>query len=442
MRRSTELVLMIVGCAALVVAAILLPALLLTPPAKVDRAAKEPPPAPRAEASGPLPAEPTRLPPVVQLPDPPLPRASETNTQPDQVAGSPSEPARPAESPASTGTVDAGAPREVAKPADQTEKSSDEVAAVAPHKPKDTAKSDEQATASPATASPANAPNDGTNPSDQVAMLPPSELKQDAKPEQPAVAPTENAPSAGVAPSEPSAARLPSEPKDAAKSDEQATASPATASPANASPATASPANAPNDGANPSDQVAMLPPSELKQDAKPEQPAVAPTENAPSAGVAPSGPSAAGVPSEPTPGSDLRMPTVEPPVSSDIGAAPEASESSAKVAAVKPEEPTGTGRASDQVSTSAPARQPAQVRTPWWCSNPRGDDVAAVCGNGELLALDAELNALYAKLMARERSAELRNAQRQWLAERQSCGADMLCLKRHYEKRIDELARM
>lgn len=347
---------MIVGCAALVVAAILLPALLLTPPAKVDQTAKAPPQAPRAEASGPSPAEPARLPPVVQLPDPPLPRASETNTQPDQVAGSPSEPARPAESPASTGTVDAGAPREVAKPADQMEKSSDEVAAVAPHKPKDTAKSDEQATASPATASPANAPNDGAKPSDQVAMLPPSELKQDAKPEQPAVAPTENAPSAGVAPSEQSAAR---------------------------------------------------------------------------------------VPSEPTPGSDLRMPTVEPPVPSDIGAAPEESESSAKVAAVKPDEPTETGRASDQVSTSAPpARQPGQVRTPWWCSNPRGDDVAAVCGNGELLALDAELNALYAKLMARERSSELRNAQRQWLAERQSCGADILCLKRHYEKRIDELARM
>jgi uncharacterized protein len=82
------------------------------------------------------------------------------------------------------------------------------------------------------------------------------------------------------------------------------------------------------------------------------------------------------------------------------------------------------------------------VRTPWWCSNPRGDDVAAVCGNGELLALDAVLNELYSKLMARERSAELRNAQRQWLAERQGCGADIPCLKRHYEKRIDELARM
>ncbi|HWP26131.1 MAG TPA: lysozyme inhibitor LprI family protein [Xanthobacteraceae bacterium] len=344
---------MIVGCAVLVIAAILLPALLLNPLPKVEPTGKAPAPTPLGEASGPLPAESTRLPPVAQLPVPPLSGASGTNTPPDQVAGNPSGPARPVVPPEATGTVDAGTPREAATLVDQTVKSSNEVAAVAPNEPKDAAKSIEDKTTSPA-----NAPVDGMKPPDHMAILPPSETNQPAKPEKPTVASTENTSSGGVEPSEQSAARVPSEPTTGA-------------------------------------------------------------------------------------GADIKMPTVEPPLPNDIGAAPEAGESSTQIAGINPDTDTATGRARDETSTpTPPTRLAGRMRTPWWCSNPRGDDVAAICGNGELLALDSILNALYSKLMARERSAELRNTQRQWLAERQSCGADIPCLKRHYEKRIDELARM
>jgi uncharacterized protein YecT (DUF1311 family) len=351
MRRSTELVFMIVGCAALVVAAVVLPALLLAPPAR-DQWMKASAPEPRAEAR--LPAEPTRLPPVAQTPDPPLPPR---DVQPGEVPGNSTEPPQRAGPAESTGTVDPGAPREVAKTEDRTTKPSDEVAAVTATEPKETTQPDQTARAIGA-----DVPSDGATPADRVAALPAPEPDQPVKPE----------------------------------------ASTAGSAAANA-------ASGPSGDIERSEQNTSRVPSE------------------PSAGA----------------GTDLKMPTVEPPAPSDIGAAPKLGESSAKVAAIQSGEPAERGRASDQASTVAlSARQSARVRTPWWCSNPRGEDVEAVCANRELLALDAELNALYAKLMAREENVELRNAQRQWLAERQNCGADVSCLKHHYKKRIDELARL
>lgn len=344
---------MVVGCTALVVAAIMLPALLLTPPAKLAQVAKTPAPAPPTETSTPSPAEPTRPPPAAPRADPPLPRASEGNTQPAQAVKSPAVPARTAEPSESTGAVDPTAARPPARPADQAAKSPDQAAAVAASPTKDAAKPNEVAAETHAKAA-----DDHTKPSDQAAGVPQAEVTPTAKAVAPAVALTENAS---------------------------------------------------NGSAGPSEQNAVRPPNDLTSGAR----------------------------------TDLKMPTVEPAVPSNIGAPPEDITLPGKTAGLKQDEPAATGGAPEGVATPAlPARPSVRPRTPWWCANPRGIDVAAVCGNNELLALDAELNTLYAKLMAHEQSAELRSAQRQWLLERQSCGADITCLKRHYQKRIDELARM
>jgi hypothetical protein len=346
MRRSTELVLMIVGCAALVIAAILLPALLLTPPG-IEQPAKAP--APSADALGPSAVEPARLPSVSQLVDPPMPRAVEPDKEPDQLAGRPRELTQPPGPPDSTGTINRSTPGEGAAPGDQSAKTSDQVVALAPNEPKDAARLNAQT-------SDMSTRSDSTKPSDQVAMSPPAEPREAAKRDRRAAPPAPNTASVAAEPSDQTAARMPSEPTKGS-------------------------------------------------------------------------------------GTDPKMPAVESP-SSEIGAPPEADKPPDKVAAIKPDEPTDTGRGPGDASPARPGRKSVRVRTPWWCSNPRGEDVVAVCGNRELLALDAELNALYSRLMAREQNAELRDAQRQWLVRRQSCGADIRCLKRHYENRIDELARM
>lgn len=68
-----------------------------------------------------------------------------------------------------------------------------------------------------------------------------------------------------------------------------------------------------------------------------------------------------------------------------------------------------------------------------------------VCANAELGALDERLDSWYRRALVRagyfDQTSEVRAAQRTWLAQRNSCGAAVSCLRRSYRRRIRELKR-
>ncbi len=66
-----------------------------------------------------------------------------------------------------------------------------------------------------------------------------------------------------------------------------------------------------------------------------------------------------------------------------------------------------------------------------------------VCVNHRLGALDERLDSWYRRALIRagyfEQTADVREDQRAWLAERNACGANVGCLRRAYVRRIREL---
>lgn len=66
----------------------------------------------------------------------------------------------------------------------------------------------------------------------------------------------------------------------------------------------------------------------------------------------------------------------------------------------------------------------------------------AVCANPDLNQLDEEMAALYRSLLNElpSRQADrVRQEQRSWLTARNSCGADVSCLKARYQERMARL---
>jgi uncharacterized protein len=66
----------------------------------------------------------------------------------------------------------------------------------------------------------------------------------------------------------------------------------------------------------------------------------------------------------------------------------------------------------------------------------------AVCDNPSLNRLDEELAVTYRSLLDRlppHQAAHLRDDQRSWLVARDSCGADVRCLRARYQERIARL---
>lgn len=67
----------------------------------------------------------------------------------------------------------------------------------------------------------------------------------------------------------------------------------------------------------------------------------------------------------------------------------------------------------------------------------------AVCGNARLGALDERLDSWYRRALVRagyfDQTAEVREAQRDWLQVRNACGGNVRCLRRAYRQRIEQL---
>lgn len=89
------------------------------------------------------------------------------------------------------------------------------------------------------------------------------------------------------------------------------------------------------------------------------------------------------------------------------------------------------------LSASAPASAAS-----FDCSQAREPDDIAICNDRELNDMDVRMTTLLdiAKgfVLMGERGA-LQDDQRNWLADRRRCGADVACLRRSYRKRIGEL---
>ena len=66
-----------------------------------------------------------------------------------------------------------------------------------------------------------------------------------------------------------------------------------------------------------------------------------------------------------------------------------------------------------------------------------------ICTSSSLGALDERLDSWYRRALVRagysDQTAEVRGAQRRWIASRNACGSSFGCLKAHYTRRIREL---
>jgi uncharacterized protein len=79
------------------------------------------------------------------------------------------------------------------------------------------------------------------------------------------------------------------------------------------------------------------------------------------------------------------------------------------------------------------------------CQKAQTDSEIAICGDAQLAKLDEDLATLYesitVSLPAGDRGLpELRDAQRRWIRDARTCGADVTCLRASYEGRIFELS--
>ena len=76
------------------------------------------------------------------------------------------------------------------------------------------------------------------------------------------------------------------------------------------------------------------------------------------------------------------------------------------------------------------------------CSRATTAAEIAVCDNPGLSGLDEEMASLYRSLLYQlppRQATRLRDDQRSWLVARDSCGADVRCLRARYQERIARL---
>ena len=104
---------------------------------------------------------------------------------------------------------------------------------------------------------------------------------------------------------------------------------------------------------------------------------------------------------------------------------------------------TGTADGSSQGATDTdPAPQEGQSNASgpsFDCSAVTDATALTICSNDELSQLDRQMAALY---VARAQSTDdmtVRDEQRTWLHDRNQCGADVICLRKEYAARIQQL---
>ena len=76
------------------------------------------------------------------------------------------------------------------------------------------------------------------------------------------------------------------------------------------------------------------------------------------------------------------------------------------------------------------------------CRQARTADEVAICDNRELNDLDVRMATLYevtTGFVAMGQRSAMRDEQREWLAQRHLCRADVRCLRHSYRQRIAEL---
>ncbi len=91
-------------------------------------------------------------------------------------------------------------------------------------------------------------------------------------------------------------------------------------------------------------------------------------------------------------------------------------------------------------AAAMPAPSPASMGPSFDCRKAASADEQAICASSDLAALDRQLADAYsAALASANDAAAIRAAQRQWIADRQSCGSDGACLAASYDRRIAAL---
>ncbi|MBC7669006.1 lysozyme inhibitor LprI family protein [Caulobacter sp. DWR2-3-1b2] len=78
------------------------------------------------------------------------------------------------------------------------------------------------------------------------------------------------------------------------------------------------------------------------------------------------------------------------------------------------------------------------------CAKARTADEKAICANLALNDKDVRMSVLYdinRKTLAMGGRGSLEDAQRQWLRDRRTCGANRACLNRAYDRRLSDLDR-
>lgn len=76
------------------------------------------------------------------------------------------------------------------------------------------------------------------------------------------------------------------------------------------------------------------------------------------------------------------------------------------------------------------------------CTQARTSAEIAVCANPGLNRLDEDMAVLYRSLfneLPRRQAERMRQDQRSWLTARNSCGADVRCLRARYQERMSRL---
>lgn len=78
------------------------------------------------------------------------------------------------------------------------------------------------------------------------------------------------------------------------------------------------------------------------------------------------------------------------------------------------------------------------------CSRARTPTEIAICANPEVSSLDEDLAGLYRSLLNQlpaHQADQVRQEQRSWIKARNSCGADIDCLRARYEERSARLGQ-
>ncbi len=76
------------------------------------------------------------------------------------------------------------------------------------------------------------------------------------------------------------------------------------------------------------------------------------------------------------------------------------------------------------------------------CSKAASAVKKAICGDNGLAALDVQLSRTYQSLkttLSADQFARVRNSQRQWMAQRENCGASVSCISQAYQSRLNQL---